>query len=267
MKYWVGFVLFLACSMPAFADERAQTLADIRQELSYLFVEVKKLRQELSTTASVSGVASSDSLVARVDAIEQALQGLTGATEALQFKVERVVEDGTSRIADLEFRLVELEGGDISTLGETSTLGGYVETALVAPKTETAELAVGEEADFSVAETAFEEERYGEAAQLFGRFSTTYPSSPLMARAYMLRGKALEANDDVKNGARAYLESFSNYPNDPVAPEVLTLLGKALVKLGQVDAGCQTLSQVEIRFPDTAFAAEAEAELKTLQCL
>ena len=45
MKYWVGFVLFLACSMPAFADERAQTLADIRQELSYLFVEVKKLRQ------------------------------------------------------------------------------------------------------------------------------------------------------------------------------------------------------------------------------
>ena len=43
--------------------------------------------------------------------------------------------------------------------------------------------------------------------------------------------------------------------------------GTALVSLGQVDAGCQTLSQVEIRFPDTQFAIYAGNEMLALQCL
>jgi tol-pal system protein YbgF len=266
---WLIFVALLGLfPFSGVAQDREQTLADIRQDLSYLFVEIKRVKRELSTTQSPSGIVAGQSVVERVDAIEAELQRLTGATEKLEFRVSRVISDGTNRIGDLEFRLVELEGGDLSALGETTTLGGLIED----PKPEPAqspkiELAVGEEADFALAEAALEEQRYNDAAEMFSRFGTTYPASPLVAKAYLLRGKSLEATQDYKASARAYLESFSNYPNADVAPEALILLGKALVSAGKLEAGCQTLSQVEIRFPDSSFAIDAQKEMQTLQCL
>ena len=259
---------FLALPLTIQAQERTQTLADIRQDLSVLYYELLRLNRELSTTQAPSGIGSGASVNDRLDAIEAELRRLTGATEKLEFRINQVVKDGTNRVGDLEFRLVELEGGDISTLGETSTLGGEVAQFPIGdePQAET-ELAVGEEADFAMAQAALDEERYEEAAELFARFTQTYPSSPLTAEAHLLRGKALDGNFDYKASARAYLESFSNYPNASVAPEALMRLGKALVSLGQVDAGCQTLSQVEIRFPNTQFAIDAQDEMLALQCL
>ena len=270
MRRWISLVIFYFCSMPLAAQdsEREETLADIRQDLSYLFVEIQKLNRELSTTASPTGLPSEDSIVLRVDAIQAQLERLTNATERLQFKVQNVVEDGTARIGDLEFRLVELEGGDVSQLSETTTLGGINESKapeIVEP--EIFELAVGEEADFDTAQKAMDEQRYVEAAEMFSRFGKTYPTSPLAPTAFLLRGKALDTNEDTKGAARAYLESFTNYQNSAVAPEALTLLGKALVKLGRIEAGCQTLSQVEIRFPETPFAEDAYQAMQLLECL
>jgi tol-pal system protein YbgF len=266
---WLIFVALLGLlPFSGMAQEREQTLADIRQDLSYLFVEIKRLKRELSTTQLPSGIVAGQSLVERVNGIEAELQRLTGATENLEFRVSRVISDGTNRIGDLEFRLVELEGGDLSQLGKNTTLGGIIED----PEPESAqtavlELAVGEEADFALAWAAMEEQRYNDAAEMFSRFGTTYPASPLVAKAYLLRGKALEKTQDYKASARAYLESFSNYPNSDVAPEALILLGKALVSAGKLEAGCQTLSQVEIRFPDSSFAIDAQKEMQTLECL
>ena len=276
MFRWKFLVLLCAFSVPLLAQdseleqdsEYEATLADIRQDLSYLFVEIQRLKRELSTTSSPSGLRSDDSIVLRVDAIQAQLERLVDATERLEFKVQNVIEDGTARIADLEFRLVELEGGDLEQLSETTTLGKMNDSE--APKiveTETIELAVGEEADFDTAQKAMDDLRYEEAAEMFSRFGKTYPNSPLAPKAFLMRGKALEANEDTKGAARAYLESFTNYQNSAVAPEALTFLGKALVKLGRIEAGCQTLSQVEIRFPETPFAEDANKAMQLLECL
>jgi tol-pal system protein YbgF len=267
MKWLIFLALLGLLPYSGVAQEREQTLADIRQDLSYLFVEIKRLKRELSTSHPPSGITSGQSIVKRVDAIEAELQRLTGATEKLEFRVSRVISDGTNRIGDLEFRLVELEGGDLSSLRESTTLGRLIDD----PEPEASqslniELAVGEEADFALAQAALEEQRYNDAAEMFSRFGTTYPASPLVAKAYLLRGKALEATQDYKASARAYLESFSNYPNADVAPEALILLGKALVSAGKLDAGCRTLSQVDIRFPGSSFAIDAQEEMQTLDC-
>ena len=56
------------------------------------------------------------------------------------------------------------------------------------------------------------------------------------------------------------------YEDSSVAPEALTLLGNSLVSLGQTDAGCQTLAQVLMRFPDSDFSLEAEKMMSELQC-
>ena len=109
------YVIFLALlATGAHAQNKEQTLADVRQDLTILYIEMLKMKRELSTTGVASPqVVTSGSSLARLEAIEIELQRLIAQTEELQFRVDRVVRDGTSRIENLEFRLVDLECGDV----------------------------------------------------------------------------------------------------------------------------------------------------------
>ena len=267
------YVIFLALlATGAHAQNNEQTLADVRQDLTILYIEMLKMKRELSTTGAASPqVVTSGSSLARLEAIEIELQRLIAQTEELQFRVDRVVRDGTSRIENLEFRLVELEGGDVSNISETSTLGTSIDlddaiesstnTVAVEP-----ELAVGEKADFDAAYDALENGEYELATNLFDRFSNTYPDSPLNARALLLRGIAFEELGELKSAARAFLNSYTDFPESNVAPQVMFRLGQSLVDLGQIDAGCQILSQVQIRFPEAEETVSALDAMNELQC-
>ncbi|MEP2783792.1 MAG: tol-pal system protein YbgF [Pseudoruegeria sp.] len=252
------------------AQDRSQTLADIRQELSVVYVEVQKLKRELSTTGAPGGNLGGNSPLERLDAIEAELQRLTSSSEDLEFRLNRVVTDGTNRIGDLEFRLVELEGGDISQLGETSTLGGDAGVAAPAAPTplpgEGAELAIGEQTDFDAAQTAFEEGDLRGAADRYQAFTQTYPGSPLSAEAHFKRGESHEGLGEISAAARAYLESFSGTPDGPRAPEALYKLGVSLGGLGQTSEACVTLGEVGARFPSAPIAQNAQVTMRSLGC-
>ncbi|KXF89844.1 tol-pal system protein YbgF [Phaeobacter inhibens] len=252
-----------------------QTLADIRQELTVLHVEIQRLKREMSTTGSPQTNVAGDSVLDRVSAIEAELQRLTAQTEQLSYRVDRVVQDGTNRIGDLEFRLVELEGGDISQLGETTTLGGGELPEGGAPALPatpgtavdtTSELAVGEQADFDAAKAALDSGAYQEAAEKFAAFTKAYPGSPLAAAVEYNRGKALDGLGDTREAARAYLASFSGNATGETAPKALFELGAALGRLGQTSQACVTLAEVGSRFPGVAETAAAEAERAKLAC-
>src|SRR6056297_2508302 len=180
----LALALGLALSGPAPAQDES-TLADIRQDLAALYVEIQRLNRELSTTGGPSVPQASGSLIERVDQIEQELQRLTARTEELNFRVQQVVQDGTNRIGDLEFRLCELEPGcDIGALGDTPTLGGPAPEAITpalpqpAPETDGPQLAVGEREDFERARAALEAGDNAEAARLFAEHVETYPGGP-----------------------------------------------------------------------------------------
>lgn len=261
----------VACVAPSFAQDRAQSLADIRQELSMLYVEVQKLKTELSTTGSANVASGAGGLNERMATLEGELSRLTGLTEQLEFRINSIVKDGTNRIGDLEFRLVELEGGDISQLGETTTLGGgEVPVAPIAPpepsQPVTTELAVSEREDFEAAGAALEAQQYAEAAALYQSFIENYPGGPLTAEAHFQRGEALTGQGDVKSAARSYLNAFSGAPNSDRAPDALFRLGHALGELGQVSEACATLAEVGKRFPGTPAVEDANASRSNLGC-
>lgn len=247
-----------------------QTLADIRQELNVLYVEIQKLRRELSTTGAPTTTVTGASVLDRMTAMEEQLKALTSKTERLQYRVEQIVRDGTNRIGDLEFRLVELEGGDVSKLGETTTLGGDVDIAAVGPADpdtpDTGELAVGEQADLRAAGKALSEGDFRKAAELYAQFGQSYPGSPLAAEAEYGRGKANDGLGDTREAARAYLASFSADPTGPVAPDALFELGAALGRLGQGEQACVTLGEVGARFPASEAATSAREEMGALGC-
>lgn len=270
-----------ALTAPAHAQDKAETLADIRQELSVLYVEVQKLKRELSTTGAAGNLSTSGSVIDRVGSIESELQRLTARAEEMQLRIDKVVSDGTNRIGDLEFRLVELEGGDTSKLGETTTLGGGampqsggggggIQSADTITSSDnsapTEALAVGEKADFEAAKAAAAEGDNAGAAQLFSGFLETYPGSPLAPRAYLARGEALDASGDVKQAAKSFLDAFSTDKNGPEAPKALFRLGRALGQLDQTEAACQTLGEVETRFPGSEPANQARGEMQALAC-
>lgn len=298
-----GVALAVLGLMPlcAAAQEREQTLADIRQELTVLHVEIQRLNRELSTTGAPATSLAGTSVLDRVSAIEAELQRLTAQTETLQHRVQSIVEDGTNRIGDLEFRLVELEGGDLSQLGETSTLGGAVtpeaaggESAAAAagageglpvggaPAGTTSqitlpdggeitlpgggELAVAERADFEAALSDLAAESYQAAADKLAAFKISYPGSPLAAQVDFTRGKALDGMGDTREAARAYLAAFTGNATGPVAPQALFELGAALGRLGQLDQACITLSEVGVRFPSDPVVGTAENERARLAC-
>ena len=272
-------VMIAICAMgwlagPAGAQD--ETLADIRQELNVLYVEIQRLKRELSTTGSSATVTGGETILQRVDLIEGELIRLTSVTERLQNRVSRIVQDGTNRIGDLEFRLVELEGGDIASLGETTTLGGEVDgdaTGGVGAsdtgadgQDQVTELAIGEQADFDAALDALDAGNFQEAAVKFTVFTEAYPVGPLTGEAHYLRGEALQQLGDTKNAARAFLESFSGAPDGARAPDALFQLGMSLNKLGQKNEACISLGQISVLYPDAPSVAQAQAAAREIGC-
>lgn len=286
----IAAVLF---ATPVAAQDTAQTLADIRQELTVLYVEMQKLRRELSTTGGVNTNLAGTNTLERLDAMEAEVQRLTAATERLTNRVDSVVADGTNRIGDLEFRLCELEAGcDIGALGETSTLGGGVApTVAAAPAAAPSasgsvesgsidgsdvavgltdlggvELAFAEREDFERAKVSFDDGNYEGAAAQFQRFTETYQGGPLTGLAHLMRGESLSKLGMTSSAARAYLESYSGTPNGPTAPTALLKLGLSLDGLGQTQEACITLSEVTMRFPASQASIEAQAARAGMGC-
>jgi tol-pal system protein YbgF len=276
MRAMLSALVLVLLLVPAGAGaQQAATLADIRQELTVLFVELQKLKRELSTTGGAALPAGGGPLLDRVNAIEARVQDLTDQTEELEFRIDRVVRDGTNRVGDLEFRLCELEPGcDIAGLEPGDTLGGIApQTGGAIPPADTGsgaedgpQLAVGEREDFDRATAAFEAGDHAAAAERFAAFLADYPGSPLSGRAGLMRGRALEAAGQQSAAARAFLDTFSAAPEGAEAAQALYLLGRALGQLNQTDEACVMLGQVAPRYPGTDAAAEAGAEMARLGC-
>jgi len=255
---------------PALAQDRAQTLADIKAELSMLMADFTALKQELvATGAATSGAAGGDALQ-RLDAIEAELVRLTSKTEAVELLVNRVASDGTNRLGDLEFRLCEVtEGCDVGALPATPALGGDTSVAVVDPVVPDSggpEMAMGEQADFDRAQGVLASGDFRTAADLFATFAQSYPGGPLTQEAHFQRGEALMQLGETSNAARAYLEAFSGAPDGLRAGESLLKLGMALGVLGQVPEACVTLGEVPVRFPGTVDATNAGIAMQGLGC-
>ena len=269
----LGFGL-LGAPLTVQAQTQSETLADLRQQLSVLGQDLVALRQELVATlpqnAPLSAMGSGGAaplpsvgdVLTQMDGLEARMQALTARTEELEYRINRIVADGTMRIGDLEFRLTELEGGDPGALAPTPTLGGTTGRVGGAP-----ELAVGEQSDFSRARAVFDAGDFAQAETQILAFLQAYPGTPLTAEAHFLRGAALDGQARTQHAALAYLDSFSADSEGPRAAEALVRLGRNLGQLGNQVEACVTLSEVAQRYPgDGAMVAQAQAAMQALAC-
>ena len=281
------WLLLTLMRVPAagFAQDKAQSLADVKAELAALAGQFNTLKQELVTTGAASSGAAGGDALQRMDAIEAALTKLTAKTEAVEIKVNAVVADGSNRIGDIEFRLCEVTPGcDPASLPATPDLGAMAGGAMAGgavtpPTTDTtspdpttpeggggAELAINEQADFDRAKGVLASGDFRAAADLFATYALSYPGGPLAQQAGVLRGDALSQSGDTAKAARAYLDAVSGAPEGSMAGQALMKLGQSLGKLGQKPEACVTLAEVGKRFPGSVDDTNARLAAQALGC-
>lgn len=256
----------------------AQTLADIRQEAAVLSVELSKLKRELSTTSAPNTQITGASSLERVDLMETTLSRLTAKMEELEYRIERIVADGTNQLDDLNFRLCELEPGcDIGNLPPLDPIGGAPAGAsdvvvvgnTLGPDLSSDgadQLAEAEQSDFDAAMGAYESGAYDVAAASFGAFAQTYTGGHLTGEAHYLRGESLTRLGQISDAARAYLDSFNDDTDGEQAPGALLRLGTSMIALGHMEKGCVMLSEVGARFPGAPEAFDADQSRQMLGC-
>ena len=231
-----AFVVFSA--LPVAAQQL--TLEDIRGDITILNQQLESLRGEMAATGNTA-LSPRDAATAlvRIDEVSADLRAALGRVEALEIKVRQVIDDGTRRIGDIEFRLTELEGGDPALLGTPAPLGG------TEPQNE---VISSERQAFSNAKKALSEGDGATASSLLQAFLNSFPDGPLSSEARYLQGEALAMQGDYQNAARAYLSSFSGAPDSTFAPSSLFGLSVSLYELGQGDQACLTLAEIQIRY-------------------
>lgn len=255
---------------------RAETLADLRAETEALGAEIARLRTELVRGDGAEDRRIEGDTLERIDRIEAALSRLTAQTEELEFRIRRIVSDATNRLGDIEFRLVELEGGDVTELGRTPPLGGLdlslPDGIVAAPSPEPAPgndgplMAADERRAFEAAAAFLQDERPDEAAEALAAFIDAYPGGPMTAEAQLLLGAAHSARGAYGDAARAYLNLFTADPHGPRAPAALLALGEALSDLGETSEACVMFDELSIRFPDSEEAARGRDFFARLNC-
>ncbi|MFT3972440.1 MAG: tol-pal system protein YbgF [Amaricoccus sp.] len=251
----------------------AESVADIKAQLTVLNAQIGQLRDELVRHGSVNGLpATPATALTRLDQLEAELKSLTDRVDVLTNDIQRIVGDASNQVGDIQFRLTELEGGDPGPQAVPAPqLGGGLtgpRPRPVAPEepADTGTMAVAEQSDFDAAVAAADGGDNVKAAGMFATFLQTYPGGPLTTDAQLRRGDALSATGDWRGAARSYLDAFSGAPQDEQAPAALLKLGTSLGKLGQTSEACLTLAEVDNRYPDSDAADQVPAAKQALGC-
>lgn len=253
---------------------RQVTLGEMRGTLAELRTELQRLRGELIASGTAGfQAAGGDAAIDRMNAMEARLMQLTDQAEQLQNRISRATSDTERRLADLEFRLCELdETCDLSALtvpsgmaAQAPELAPSAPAASVTEPPETATTAT-EQADFDQARAMLEVGENLTAAEMFAAVAETHAGGPLTAEALYLRGVALDRAGDPRAAATAWLEGFAANPDGTRAGESLLGIARVIEEQGEATAACLYLAEIPARFPGSPAAAEAEARLTRLAC-
>lgn len=253
----------------------AATLADLREQLRLLTEDLQGLRTQLVASGAAGfQAAGGDSAIDRMNAMEQQLTRLTGQTEQMQNRIERVVRDGTRRIGDIEFRLCEMDPNcDLGALMSQPDLGsrasgggGAVPTPAPTPDAASATPSTAEQQDFDRAQEVLGQGDFRRAAELFAALAQTHAGGPLTAEALFLRGSALDSAGDPDQAASAWLEAFAADPGGSRAAESLLGLARIIGDKGDPIAACLYLSEIPVRFAGSDHATEAQRRMDALNC-
>lgn len=226
---------------------------------------VARLEAEMAQMRAASG--GNTAVLSRLDNLEREIRTLTARLEELHYKVDRIAEDAKLRFDDIEFRLTELEGGDIANLQPSKPLGGGAVSG-GAVGTGAVAVSISERGELDRAIEDVKQGRYDQGEERLQSFLNTYGQTPLKAEALYWLGESQLTRGDYRAAARSFLNGYNADLKGETAPRTLMKLGVSLGRLGQYQDACLTLKEVGTQFPaaDTGILEQAAQEADQLAC-
>lgn len=305
MRILYIFVVCACLSNAAFAQSRKETLADIRQTLLLLKIEIDALKAEKQQTGDKFLHMPPD-FFERIELFENEITSLINATEHLEFRLDRIVQDGGNRIGDLAFRLCEVDpncvlddidltpprfgegemkeddfgneetverilrknpADEMSNDVEKQVRSYYVTEDDAAQQSVLNPDDISEVDYFEGVKKILIAGNYDDATALFADFVTRYPDSIHLSEGYFVLGNAHIELQKWTEAGEAYLKGFEGNPNDAFSPKNLLGLSFALGKLGYWDDACTILSEISSRYPRSSSATQAKKDFVFYNCL
>lgn len=247
----------------------------------YEFIEMKKnVRQLLEDMERLRNAMIGGNMQQRFAALEDEISRLTGQIERLEFAVRRQEDETKRKLIDLEFRIIELEGGDPSILFQddgTQDQGALqpaapTSTANAAPQPSGSQTLgvltrpIEGTADFEAGVAAARAGDAAEAKLLLQRFISNAPDNALAGDAHFWLGESHYALGEFREAARRYVDAAELFPGAPVAAQSLLKLGITLELLGKRDAACATFGEIGQRYPGSPAVGEAASEAARVGC-
>src|SRR5690625_1483943 len=116
--------------LPASAQSswgNAASPANLQNRIDALDAEIADLRARLGQGGSDGSAGLAGTSNSRFAVLEGEIRRLTASVEELQHRVRLIGEEAARYFSDIEFRLTELEGGDITSLKPVPPLGSLPE--------------------------------------------------------------------------------------------------------------------------------------------
>lgn len=238
---------------------------DLRYRLDILDAELADIRARLGGTVGSVARAPVSGATGDLGQMEGEIRRLTAQVEQMQNQINRLSEEATRRFGDIEFRLTELEGGDISQVPPAQPL--LTNPIPSSGGQQVAALSVSEQGDFDRAVRDVQQGRFDQAEDRLRQFLNRYPGSPLTGNAWYWLGESQSIRGINAEAARSYLNGYNADRSGPQAPYNLLKLGKTLGRLGQLNEACLTLREVRNQYPNVSDAVnQADAEADNLAC-
>lgn len=208
---------------------------DFRYRLDVLDAELADLRARLggaAATAPQSGGWGGSLSNSGQAALESEIRRLTAAVEELQHRVSLIGEEAARRFSDIEFRLTELEGGDITTLQPVPPLGVPSSESPAAPGASPSQTQVQPPLSGIVAGPQGQGSFPGVEVPLSGQANGQQGRQQLAAVSPQQQSDLDRAVQDVRQGrydqAEDRLRRFLNdYPDSALKPEAWYWLGES----------------------------------------
>jgi tol-pal system protein YbgF len=295
----IAAALLIGAAAPAVSQDR--TLEVLLERLDRMEATVRDVQRELFRStpgvrvrpapgaAAPAALTTAAGVELRIGELEAAIAPITGAMEEAGHRIDLMETRLEKLVADVDFRLTEIENSIATLVGDLQTLVEAQQAATQAPqrqaqqpvpRTETAartDAPVEEVAPVPILPEGSAQEQYAYARSLLTRldyekaeeafleFLALNGEHELAGNAQYWLGETYYVRRKFAEAATAFVDGFQQFPAGIKAPDNLLKLGMSLAQLGQKEDACATLRELLIRFTDAEERIMRRAELEQVR--
>lgn len=192
----------------------------------------------------------------RIEATQNDLRAMRGKLDELQNSLSKAQEQQRASYADLNRRMLALEGGAAPAAGGAGARGDSQPAA--SPSGD-------ERASYQAAFDLLKDSKYAEAIAAFKQFNTAFPTSAMADNALYWLGEAHYVTKDYPEALRNFRSMLEKFPQSRKTPDALLKIGFCNYEMKNWSEAKSALSQVVQQYADTAAARLANQRLAKME--